>query len=77
MPTRSGCLSNDKPWQFRYAAMILALSGFGIYAFGLSVTPLGFRCQTIFFALLLGIILLPLFEVWWRDCKPSQRTART
>jgi hypothetical protein len=74
---KSRCLGDDKPWQLRYFAAFVAILGFGIFALSLGVNPVGFRLQTIFFILLFGIILLPLFEVWWRDCKPTQRSTRT
>ena len=71
---RSGCLAADKPWQLGYALAFFTLIVFGGHAFGLGVNPAGMRLQTIFFVLLFGLILLPLFEVWWRDCKPSPKS---
>lgn len=61
----------------RYAAAFVAILGFGAFAFGRGVNPVGFRVQAIFFVLLFGVILLPLFEIWWRDCKPTQQSTRT
>lgn len=77
MPTQSDCLATDKPWQLRYAAAVIAILGFGAFAINLGVNPVAFRLQAIFFVLLFGIILLPLFEVWRRDCKPTQQSTRT
>jgi hypothetical protein len=71
---RSGCLAADKPWQLGYALAFIALIVFGGHAFGLGITPAGMRMQSIFFGLLFGLILLPLFEVWWRDCAPRSKS---
>lgn len=71
---RSGCLATDKPWQLGYALAFVALSVFGGHALGLGVNPVGMRLQSIFFVLLFGLILLPLFEVWWRGCKPTLKS---
>lgn len=74
MSNRSVCLAADKPWQLGYAIACAALLGFGAFAFSLGDNPAGFRLQAIFFALLFGLILLPLFENWWRDCQPTPKS---
>jgi hypothetical protein len=71
---RSGCLAADKPWQLGYALACVALIVFGGHAFSLGVNPAGMRLQSILFALLFCLILLPLFEVWWRDCAPPSKS---
>ena len=71
MSMRSGCLADDKPWLLRYAIAFAALIGFGAFAFSLGEGAMAFRIQAIFFVLLFSAILLPLFELWWRDCQPK------
>lgn len=68
MPMRSTCLADDKPWLLRYAFVFAAIIGFGAFAFSLGDGVVAFRIQAVFFVLLFSAILLPLFEIWWRDC---------
>ncbi|MGL6043285.1 MAG: hypothetical protein ACRC1J_05125 [Sandaracinobacteroides sp.] len=68
MSLRSRCLTDDKPWLLRYAIAFAAILGFGAFALGLGDGVVPFRLQAAFFVLLFSVILLPLFEMWWRDC---------
>ncbi len=68
MSMRSTCLADDKPWLLRYAVAFAAIVGFGAFAFSLGDGVVAFRIQGLFLVLLFTAILLPLFEIWWRDC---------
>lgn len=68
MSMRSSCLADNKPRLLRYALAFAAIIGFGAFAFSLGDGVVAFRIQAIFFVLLFSAILLPLFEIWWRDC---------
>ncbi len=68
MSMRSTCLADDKTRLLRYALTFAAIIGFGAFAFNLGHGVVAFGIQAVFFVLLFSALLLPLFEIWWRDC---------